>query len=86
MQGKKICLSLAVGRPPREVVALELRPSSRPRVLDTRSADNSGNEDDVKDEGLVLEVTPALKVTPVLTRRAKEKIDVISRTWVPEST
>ena len=61
-------------------------PPSRPRVLDTSKADNSGNRDDVEDEGLVLEVTLALKVTPVLTRRAKEKIDVISGTWVPEST
>ena len=34
----------------------------------------------------MLEVTPALKVTPVLTRRAEKKIDVISRTWVPKST
>ena len=55
-------------------------------INDTLSADNSGNRDDVEDEGPMLEVTPALKVTPVLTRRAKEKIDIISVTWVPEST
>ena len=86
MQGEKICLPLAVGRPPREVVALDLRPPSRPRVLDTSRADDSGSGDDVEDEGPVLEVTLALKVTPVLNRRAEEKIDVISGTWVPEST
>ena len=82
MQGRKICLCLAVGPPPREVVALELRYPSHPRVLDTSREDDSSNGDDVEDEGLVLEVIPALKVTPVLTRRADEKIDVISGTWV----
>ena len=61
-------------------------PPSRPRVPDTSRAENYGNGDDVEDEGIVLEVTLALKVTSVLTRRAKEKNDVISRTWVPEST
>ena len=86
MQGGKIFLPLVVGRPPREVVALELRPPSRPRVPDTSKADDSGNGDDVEDEGPMLEVTLALKVTLVLTRRAEEKIDVISGTWVPEST
>ena len=86
MQGGKICLPLVGGRPPREVVALELRPPSHPQVPDTSRANDSSNEDDVEDEGTVLEVTLALKVTPVLTRRAEEKIDGISRTWVPEST
>ena len=86
IKGGKIFLPLAVGRPPREVVTLELRPSSHPRVPDTSKADDSGNGDNVEDEGPVLEVTLALKVTPVLTRRAEEKIDVIYGTWVPEST
>ena len=69
-----------MGRQPREVVALELRPPSRPRVPDTSMPDDSGKGDDVEDEGLVLEVTLTLKVTPVLTRRAEEKIDNISGT------
>ena len=66
-------LNRFVSRPPREVVALELRPLSRPRVPNTSRADDSSNGDDVEDEGRVLEVTPSLKVTPVLTRRAEEK-------------
>ena len=75
-----------VSRPPREVVALELHPPSRPQVPDTSRADDSGNGDDVEDEGPVLKVTPALTLTPVLTRRVEEKIDVICGTWAPEST
>ena len=75
-----------MGRPPREVVALELHSPSRPRVPDTSREDDSGNRDDVEDEGLMLEVTLVLKVTPVLTQRAEEKINVISGTWVPQST
>ena len=75
-----------MGRLPREVVALELYPPSHPRVRDTIKVDDSGNGDDVEDEGSMLKVTLALKVTPVLTRRAEEKIDVIPGTLAREST
>ena len=74
MQVGKICLPLAKGCPPREIVALELRLSSHPRELDTSRVDDSSNGDAVEDEGLVLEVTPALKVTLVLTQRADKKL------------
>ena len=79
-------MPLALGPPTREVVALELPPPSRPRVLHAITIDDSSNGDDVEDEGRVLEVTSTLKVTPVLSLRVKKKIDVMSRTWVPEST
>ena len=75
-----------MGCPPREVVALELCSPSRPRVPVSSKADDSRNDDDVEDEGPLLEVTPTLKATPLLTRRAKEKINLINGTWVPEST
>ena len=66
--------------------SLKATPPSRPRVLDASRADNSGNRNDVEDEGPMLEVTPMLRVTFLLTQRAEEKIDAIFGTWVLEST
>ena len=71
-----------MGCPPQEVVALKLWPTSRPQVLYASKADDSCNGGDVGDDNPMLEVTPSFKVTQVLTRRAKKKIDVISKTWV----
>ena len=73
-------LALSCGPSTTRSSSLGVTPPSRPRVSDTSMPDDSGNRDDVEDEGPVLEVTPALKGAPVLTRRAEEKIDVICGT------